>query len=94
MTWHSGKLKTINTSPTQPRQEQKELLKVVNGEGPKRKKEWFWNREREATAAQLLVDFLGCTQCDRAEERMTAWQALQRSVATWDERFADDNDVA
>jgi len=92
--WHRTLLQKGPPQEKRWRQHQVETLDMVIGTSEPKNSDWFWSMERELTAHQLLFDFIRCAFHEEPEERMEGWKSLQKAVARWDEKFADDTDVA
>ena len=91
--WHRSVLNDGPLPEKQWRQEHLEALDMIDGKREP-KSDWYWPTERQMIAQWLLFECLRCTYHDEPEERMASWNALQRAVSKWDEKFANDTDVA
>ena len=92
--WHRHLVKEGQLPEKKWHQDHLEALEMVAGKSQPGGADWYWTMERSLTAQQMLYQFVRCTYHEDPEERMEGWKALQHFVTLWDEKFANDTDVA
>jgi hypothetical protein len=92
--WHGEQLQAGPPPEKKWRREHLDILEIIGGEKSPDRAEWAWSLCRQITARQILHEFVRCTYEPEAEQRLEAWKALQRLVPLWDEKYANDTDVA
>ena len=92
--WLEGQLQSGRPPEKSWRQTLLDNLDMVNGKRHPTKSDWYWSTSRDITAMRLLYELVACSFHEEAVERMDAWLSLQETVRIWDEKFANDTDVA